>query len=82
MNALEQEILAKISLLDTFQQSQVLAFVEGLEKPRLSLHDCLEMAQASLEETRSRYGTDYFVNSLSLLEEAREERSNDLLGGK
>lgn len=84
MAAIEQEILEGVSQLDPEQKRLVLALVQELARlrlPQLTLAEWLHQAEASLAETRAKYGESFVVGSQILLDEAREERLNDLLGG-
>ena len=83
MAAIEQEILEAVNRLDTQQKQLVLALVQELSRkraPELTLGEWLAQAEASRADTRAKYGKDFTVGSLSLLDETREERLNDLMG--
>ncbi len=63
----------------------MLAYARSLtqaNESKLDWEDWLARAQASVRELREYYGDDYAVGSKSLLDEAREERLNDLMGGR
>jgi hypothetical protein len=77
MAAIEQEILESVNRLDPEQKQLVLALVQelaGFRPPQVTLGEWLALAEASLAETRTKYGEGFTVGSLNLLDEAREER--------
>jgi hypothetical protein len=83
MSILEHELLETVKQLDTAHQEQVLAYARLLldrPKPKLTWDEWLAQAQALSDEIRAHYGDGYYVGSRELLEEAREERLNQLMG--
>jgi hypothetical protein len=75
MSALEQEIIAKFAQLDDEAKARVRSAL--VESPSTTEADWLEQARALREEMRAKYGTLRF-SAVDLLNEAREERLNDL----
>jgi hypothetical protein len=45
------------------------------------LGEWLDRAQAFQDELRAKYGEDFVFNSQSVLDEIREERLDDIMGG-
>lgn len=82
MSAVRQELLAQIDKLDEDQQRRLLDYVRLLARPHtLTWAEWLARADRAREELRQKYGDQHFFNSQSLLDEVREERLDDLLGG-
>jgi hypothetical protein len=86
MTTLEIEILEKVQQLDTSAQRRLLGIIE-LEVDAIKSEDSLPADEwlawakqfgALLQE---KYGNNH-IDSTELLEEAREERLNDLMGGR
>jgi hypothetical protein len=85
MTILEHELLETVKQLDTTHQEQVLAYARSLAQPggpKLDWDDWLERAAAFQKRLRDKYGEQYYVGSAELLQEVREERLNDLMGGR
>lgn len=84
MSALENEIVAKFRLLDHAARERVLKQIEAelleAEPATLNQSDWLRWARQFRAELQSELGTDTAVNTIDLLNEAREERLNDLMG--
>jgi mRNA-degrading endonuclease RelE of RelBE toxin-antitoxin system len=76
----EQEIIEQVRKLDAENQKRVLEFIRSLGQPSVTEEEWLEKAHALRLELRARYGEGFVFNSLSVLDEAREERLNDLMG--
>lgn len=75
MSALEQEIIAKVRLLDTHQQQQVLDFLASFA-PESEGFDFEARRQRIAQihaEIKAREGENYSIDILSLLDEVREE---------
>lgn len=90
MSALEQEIIEKFRRLDKAAQQRVRRQIEqegetqptGAGAPEtLSLHEWLVWAQGFGAYVHEKYGERGFT-SVDLLNEAREERLDDLMGGR
>jgi hypothetical protein len=80
---LEQQIIEQVRRLRPDQQEHVLAYVQTLtSQPALSLGEWLERARIMRQVYIEKYGDQAFINSVELLAEAREERLNDLMGGR
>jgi hypothetical protein len=83
MSALEQEVMEKIKLLDKDARKRVLHQLEQdvIEETLvpMSTEEWLEWAIAFGEKIERKYGPRR-INSVDLLEEAREERLNDIMG--
>lgn len=91
MSALEQEIVEKFRLLDKAAQQRVLSQIEQDANAQSSPFTSVEpiSAEAWLQwsrefrsKLRAKYGAREVVSSADLLNEAREERLNDLMGGR
>lgn len=84
MSALEQQIIEKLHQLDDAQKVEVLAFIDTIEthEKDVTLAKWLDMARQSRAATRTKYGSDYVIDAQSLLDEVREERLDDLMGGR
>jgi hypothetical protein len=87
MSALEQEIIDRFDLLDKDAQQRLAAHLvqkaqnhAAAPTQKMSLGEWLEWASAFGEYIHNKYG-DLGESSVDLLEEAREERMNDLMGG-
>jgi hypothetical protein len=86
MSALEQEIYQKFRLLDKESQQRVIAHLELEAKsdaPNLEpmpIKEWLKSLEELGEYIHNKYGP-LPDNSVDLLNEAREERMNDLMGG-
>lgn len=90
MSALEQEIVEKFRLLDKEARRRVLQLIEdeiddqslifSVSEP-MSADEWLKWAQAFGSYIHEKYGS-LRVSSVELLDEAREERLNDLMGGR
>jgi|GEM_PF-1278178 hypothetical protein len=91
MSALEQEVIDKFQQLDHAAQSRVLQrlilqdeLLEGdfiIQESALTLGEWLESAIRFGDYIHAKYG-DNRPSSVELLEEAREERLNDLMGSR
>ncbi len=83
MNALEQEVIKKFRQLDKAARQRVLLQMEHedtVPEP-MSPEEWLEWADAFGAKIYARYG-ERKLTSVDLLHEAREERLNDLMGGR
>jgi hypothetical protein len=89
MSALEQDIVDKFHLLDKEAQLRVVTQIENevqddfagsTNDEGLSLKEWLAWARNMGTYIQNKYG-ELHPTSLELLEEAREERMNDLMGG-
>ena len=82
MSAVRQELLDQIDKLDEIQQRQLLEYVRVLSKPQtLTWVQWLDLADQAQAKLRTKYGEQHYFNSQSILDEVREERLDDLLGG-
>ena len=84
MSALEQEIIEKLHQLDDAQKVEVLAFIDTIEtlERDITLAKWLDRARQSRTATRKKYGDDYVIDAQTLLDEAREERLDDIMGNR
>ena len=80
LKTFEQEIIEQVRKLDAENHKRVLEFIRSLGQPSVTEEEWLEKAHALRLELRARYGEGFVFNSLSVLDEAREERLNDLMG--
>jgi hypothetical protein len=80
MSALEREIIERVSRLGEENQKQVLAFVRGLDTTAFSFEAWLKRVQDLRAEQQAVHGPAYRVDVQSLLDEVREEPSDDRLG--
>jgi hypothetical protein len=83
MSALEQEIIEKFRLLDREAQQRVRLQIEQEESAESSMSPkgWLVWAQNFGNFIHDKYGS-LQPNSVDLLNEAREERLDDLMGGR
>jgi hypothetical protein len=85
MSALEQEIFDRFKLLDKDAKLRLAARLtqEAQEDvnatPKMSLKEWLDWASAFGDYIHEKYGT--LPNSVDVLNEIREERLDDLMGG-
>ena len=77
----EQEIIERVRRLDAESQKRVLEFIRSLSQSPMTDDEWLGKAHALRMELRAQYGEGFVFDSLSVLDEAREERLNDLMGG-
>ncbi|MCE7946185.1 MAG: hypothetical protein DYG88_02020 [Chloroflexi bacterium CFX4] len=77
---LESAILEQVRQLDTLRQAQVLRYLQALTAQQSS-QAWLNFVEACAAELRAKYGETHSFDSLSSLDESREERLDDLLGG-
>jgi hypothetical protein len=85
MTTLVDEIRDKIEALDEMQQLQVLDYVNGLRKLKTApsiLAEFVAFSHRVQAEQRAKYGDDHYFNSVDVLNEIREERLNDIMGGR
>lgn len=89
MSALEQEIIEKFRLLDKAARRRVLMQIaqESDSQPfstvePMSAEEWLRWSREFRAKLRAKYGVREMVSSADLLNEAREERLNDLMGGR
>jgi hypothetical protein len=80
--AIEREIVERVQRLDTERQQWVLAFVRSLEHPQMTMAEWLEQAGALQAELKARRSDDFVFDVQSVLDEVREERLNDIMGGR
>jgi len=85
MATLEQELIEKVSKLDREQQYRVLGYVDGLlqpqqPKPQMTLGEWAKLADEALQEFRAKYGENVTVDIQSILDEIREEPTDERLG--
>jgi hypothetical protein len=83
------ELMDKITQLDEAAQRKLLAYVENLLRLELeksptpmTLGEWLREAQALRDEMRAKYGANHFYSVEETLDEIREERLNDIMGGR
>ena len=83
MSALEQEIIDKFRLLDKEAQQQVLNVLssEVTTLEPMTWDEWLAWARDFRRQTAKLHPEGFAFNSVDLLNEAREERLNDLMGG-
>ena len=83
MSALEQEIIEKIRKLDEAQKKQILEFVRQVEEQQPTEEpNWLEAILTLEQQLTAKYGTNHFPPSADTINEIREERLNDIMGGK
>jgi len=70
--ALDRQLINKIGELDDSQKQRVLAFINDLTEPRLSLGEWLDRAEALQAQFVAKHGPDHFIHAVDLLNEARE----------
>ncbi len=79
---LDREIIEAVQKLDRERKQRVLEFIRSLEKPQAVSADWFERVEAFQAELRAKYGDDFVFGVQSMLDEVREERLNDLMGGR
>lgn len=95
MTTLAQEVIEKFERLDEREQREVLAYMQrrnqdaGQEKGEvfavtepMSREEGLAALRAFRANIREKYGDRPLSNSADLVNEIREERLNDLMGGR
>lgn len=87
MSALELEILERFRQLDTVARRRLLVFMEQvadeIESDEPMSADTWQLwANDFRAELQQHYGDQKVVSSAELLQEAREERLDDLMGGR
>jgi len=80
--ALVQEILQQVTKLNKPQQAQVLGFIHTLNRAPFDRRAWLKRANEMREKLIAERGPDFTVNVVELIDEAREERLNDIMGGQ
>lgn len=77
MSALEQEIIAKVRLLDTHQQQQVLDFLASFapESEGFDYTAWWQEVDAIHDAIVAEHGQGYRIDVQSILDEVREEAS-------
>jgi len=78
MSALEDEIIRRIRQLDEAQQRELLDKLVVFEEPEPD--DWLERVRTLREELRAKYGVQPFGSVVDMVNEAREERLDDIMG--
>ncbi len=78
---LEQEIIEAVRQLDEERQQRVLEFIHSLSQADMPLEDWVQKAHEFRMAIRAKYGEDFVFNSQAVLDEIREERLNDIMGG-
>ncbi len=84
MSALEKEVKEKFHLLDKATQQRVLNELnaESTAAPKtMSWAEWLAWAREFRQKSAALHPEGFFFNSVDALNEAREERLNDLTGG-
>jgi hypothetical protein len=87
MSTLEMEILERFRLLDKDARRRLLTFMEDdsedadMQEP-MSPEEWQAWASSVRAELQQHYGDRMMVSSVELLDEAREERLDDLMGGR
>lgn len=77
----EQEIMEAVRQLDVERQRRVLEFIRDLGESPMTLAEWLDRAQELQEELQARYGEGFVFDSQAVLDEIREERLDDIMGG-
>lgn len=84
MSTVELEIIERFNKLDSETRRRVLDTLKLTDdigkKP--TPREWLENARALRAEMKKKYGARHAFNSVDLLEEAYEERLNDIMGGR
>jgi len=80
MSALEREIIEKVAKLDEERQLRVLEFIESIDQPEMSLAEWWKEVEAYQSMLRKKYGDHFTVDVQSLLDEVREEPTDERLG--
>ena len=73
-------VIAEIETLDDADLDQVLAFVAELKSAHRSDREILSDARTLRQQLQAKYGAEHFGSVASMIDEAREERLNDLMG--
>ena len=80
MSAVREELNERLDKLDEEKQKKVLEFVRSMEEPKFSFDDWWKRVEAHQVEMRAKHGDDYLVDVQSLLDEVREEPTDERLG--
>lgn len=85
MVTINLDLLRKIGQLDAEKQQQLLEVVDTMlpegQQDVFDFDKWLADVRAFREKLRAHYGPNHFFNSIDVLDEIREERLNDLMGG-
>lgn len=85
MSALEDEIIQKFRLLDASARSRVLLQLQETDPPQpdevTKTLELLKWGEQFRAEMAAKYGHQDMPSIVDLLNEAREERLNDIMGG-
>ncbi len=79
---LEQEIIEAVRQLDEERKQQVLEFVQSLSQADMQSEAWVQKAHEFRMTIRAKYGEDFVFNSQHALDESREERLDDIMGGR
>lgn len=83
MSALRDEIIKKIDQMTAEQQQGVLNFItQKLDKMEETSRGWLEEIISLEKQLTTKYGENHFPPSAETINELREERLNDLMGGE
>jgi hypothetical protein len=86
MATLTDEIVKQAAKLDEADQRQVLEYIQelvGLQRQSsVDMLEWLAQAETFQAELRAKHGENFVVNSQVLLDEAREERLNDIMDSR
>lgn len=75
------DLFEKIGKLNFQQQQQVLAYIEALERRKsTNLDDWFDRVETFQVELRAKHGDDFQINVQELLDEVREEPTDERLG--
>lgn len=73
-------LIAEIESLDEIELDRVFAFVADLKAMHLAGKDVSADARRLRQRLQEKYGVPHFGSIVSVVDEAREERLNDLMG--
>ena len=80
--AIEQEIVERVQRLDAEHQQRVLEFVRSLGTRQAMPPEWWERVDAFQAALKARHGDDFAIDVQSVLDVVREERLNDIMGGR
>jgi hypothetical protein len=80
MSAVREELIERFDKLNEEKQQKVLEIVRSMEEPKFSHEDWLKRVEKFQAELRAQYGDDFRTDVQSLLDEVREEPTDERLG--
>lgn len=80
MTALDQAIMDRIQKFDESKKIRLLELIDEMDRPGFNFDHWIARVRASREELSARYGADFTIDVQALLDEVREEPTDERLG--